>query len=91
MDAGSILTCRDVAKLIAESYDRPLPWWVRLRIAFHLIVCRLRVSFQRDVSRLHTRVPEHVVSETASDLNAEIKLSAEARLRIKQAVESHLQ
>jgi len=85
-----MLTCKDVAKLVTESYDRPLPWWVRLRIAFHLIVCRLCASFQRDVGRLRAGVREHVASETAGDSNKEIKLSAEARLRIKHAVESHL-
>jgi len=85
-----MLICKDVAKLVAESFDRPLPRWVRFQLAFHLMICRLCASFQRDVGRLRAEVHEHVASETAGDSNKDIKLSTEARLRIKQAVESHL-
>jgi len=72
-------TFKDVVKLVIESFDAVFPWWVRLRIAFYLIVCRHCASFQRDVGRLHARVPEHVVSETVCKSNEGIKLSAEAR------------
>ena len=52
-----MLSCKDAACLASEGLDRKLPFWRRLALSFHLLICsncRLfvrKLLFLRDICR----------------------------------------
>jgi hypothetical protein len=83
-----MFSCRQAARLLSESYDRKLAFWERMRLRFHLVICRFCLGFARDMRRLEAAVrtySQQIDSDTASP---QATLQPEARERILRAMES---
>lgn len=78
--------CDEVSRLVSESMDRHVTFKERLGIRTHLMMCRLcrrhknQLQFIRDLMAAYRR---HLEQDVAS-----IRLSNEARFRIKQTLRS---
>lgn len=42
-------TCKDMHRLVAESLDHELPWYVRARLRLHLSACDACTHFSRQM------------------------------------------
>jgi hypothetical protein len=71
-------TCRQATRLISDGLDHPLSWTVRLALALHLIACGPCRRFRWAVRWLH---------RTLASPPADVRLPAEARQRIRRALE----
>ncbi len=45
-------SCHEVHRLVAESYDRQLPWLTRFRVRLHLAACDACTNFKRNMNLL---------------------------------------
>lgn len=80
-----MLTCRDASRLQSEALDKKLSFVQRLGLALHLAICKWCRRYGRQVRFLREAAHEH--PENLSEAVPQ-KLSAEARERIKQRLQS---
>jgi hypothetical protein len=77
------MNCKETARLLSESKDRPIPFFQRLGMRFHVMMCRMCHVYERQMM---------VVSRTcreAGDVSASKcpgELPADCRERIKDAM-----
>lgn len=43
-------SCREVSRLISDMQERPLGWWDRVTLKFHLSICDNCVEFEKQVN-----------------------------------------
>lgn len=75
-----MLSCKEVSRLVSESLDRELPWGQRVSLHLHLLLCSLCSRFRRQM--LFLQRAARAFGE-ADMLSAQVRLSPEARQRIK--------
>jgi len=77
-------TCQQAVRLQSEALDRPLPRLQRLGLRIHLVLCSWCARYGKQIQFLRAAAQrrEHEDSAPGSTL------SAEARERIKRALES---
>jgi hypothetical protein len=46
---GHLLSCKDVSRLLSQAEERPLAPWDRVRVKWHLAVCRMCRAFERQL------------------------------------------
>lgn len=78
------LNCRDVARIVSDSMDHPLPLTQKLKVRIHLAMCKYCARFAKQMHFLRKICQEQ--AEPPSDA----ALPDEARHRIHQAVRSSL-
>ena len=77
-----MLSCKEVSHLVSQSLDRKPPFWQRIQVRLHLLMCRLCSRFRRQTLFLRDAGRRLAVEETDDTL------SPEARERIKQLLKS---
>jgi hypothetical protein len=73
-----MLSCRHATRLISDGLDRSLSLAERLRLGVHLLVCGPCARFRRAARWLHRAL---------ASPPADVRLPAEARDRIRRALE----
>jgi predicted anti-sigma-YlaC factor YlaD len=78
--------CDDTAQLLSESMDRTLPYWTRVQLQMHLVICKgcrqyrkqlwtIREALRRAATTLHEQAGEDL-----------LRPSSESQAQIKQAL-----
>ena len=80
-----LCNCRDASRLQSEALDKNLSFWPRLGLSLHLLICKWCRRYGRQVHFLRDAAQEH--QDNLVDAVPQ-KLSAEARERIKQRLQS---
>ncbi|OGL46653.1 MAG: hypothetical protein A2161_01940 [Candidatus Schekmanbacteria bacterium RBG_13_48_7] len=78
-----MLTCKEVAQLVSDSFENKLPLFQRIGMWIHYLMCRQCLEYHRQIHFLR-KIYQLYTSEldiVGSRLNA--SLSAEARENIK--------
>jgi len=47
---GHLLSCKDVSRLLSQAEERPIAGWQRVRVQWHLAVCSMCRSFERQLA-----------------------------------------
>lgn len=81
-------TCRDVTRLLSDSMDRPLPFHARIRLNLHLRMCVLCERYKHQLLLLRDVLRKDGARLVEADRLEKPGLSAEARDRIRRAIES---
>ena len=81
--------CKDVSRKVSLSMDTSLPLHHRLAVRFHLMMCRYCARFQRQIMKLRT-LSRAIDTEAPASGDPTVKLSEDARMRIKNALHSSL-
>jgi hypothetical protein len=79
-----MLVCRQAARLISDSCQRPLNWGERIALRVHLLACEACRNFKRQVRLLREaarRLPDAPV-----EAFADLRLPEAARQRIIRAL-----
>jgi hypothetical protein len=80
-----MLKCKQASQLISQSLDRPLSWFDRVQLRFHLFICDACNSFNRQLNQLRAAV-QRITQHTEND--STIQLPLEVKARITSAIES---
>ena len=76
-----MLRCREITKLVSESMEHPLPWYRRLEVRVHLMMCGLCRGFAKHAKLLRNALRRHPERVEASEDELP-GLSPEARRQI---------
>ncbi len=80
-----MLTCKEASHLVSQNQDRPLSFNERLGLRMHLWMCANCRRFERQIGLMRRLL--HLSVRSAETEAADTQLSAEARERIRQAIE----
>ena len=47
---GHLLSCKDVSRLLSQAEERPMTGWQRVRVQWHLAVCRMCRAFDQQLA-----------------------------------------
>jgi len=81
-----MLSCKEAAKLLSQSLDERLPLTTRIRLRWHLSLCRLCTRYYRQLDflrRILGTLPDHVDEAASSE-----SLSEDAKRRIREHLKS---
>jgi hypothetical protein len=81
-----MLSCKQVAKLISDSFDRQLPMRERMALRVHLWMCGMCSCYLRQMVRLREALRRYRDEIESMDYLHPIKLPSEARMRIEEAI-----
>jgi hypothetical protein len=83
-----MLSCKETARLLSESMERPLPFRRRLGLRLHLMMCYLCRRYARQVRAIDqvVRRLSAKTGENGEDPAGLGELSPEARDRVKTAL-----
>jgi hypothetical protein len=80
-------SCKDVSRLVSESMDRELPFRQRFSMRLHLLMCSHCSRFRRQLAFLRDAALAFGEDGEEGELSANLRLSSQARARIKQILE----
>jgi hypothetical protein len=73
--------------MVSESMDRDLPFRQRCSLRLHLLMCSLCSRFRRQILFLRDATHSFGEATAEGELLANVRLSPEARARIKHALQ----
>lgn len=79
-----MLDCKHASRLVSQSMDRKLSMRERLGLQLHLLICDACNNFSRQVALLRQAVRQW---SARIENDSAIKLSDEARNRIRQSIQ----
>ena len=82
------LNCQETAQLLSDAMDRRLSVYARIRIYAHLRVCRLCQAYKHQLHLMRELFRKGPIELVDSDDSVASGLSAEAKRRIIQAINS---
>lgn len=84
---SAIFSCREASRLASTAVDRPLPIAKRLQLGMHLAMCSACRAYRRQIRSLDRLLRGRAAHEAEDQ---EIRLDAEARKRISEALRRRL-
>lgn len=54
-----MLSCKEATRLVSEGLDRELPFWQRLGLRLHVVMCRGCSRFARQITALNRIIADH--------------------------------
>jgi hypothetical protein len=80
--------CKEVSEMVSESMDRALPFYQRVLIRMHLLMCKYcaRCKEQYETIRAAMRYEEL----DGKDLDASRSLSKDGKERLREFLKNHL-
>jgi hypothetical protein len=79
-----MFSCKNVTQMLSESLDRKLPFYQRIGMRIHLVMCKFCSRYQEQLFFL--RKTAHLISESSEKSNISIQLSSEVGKRIKESM-----
>lgn len=83
-----MLSCKEVSHLVSESLDRKLPFWQRMQVRMHLLMCRFCSRFRKQTLFLRDAARHYLMAVEETETAASTGLSPEARDRIKKSLKT---
>ena len=83
-----IMTCKQVAKALAENRYYEMPWHRRITMFIHIRICAVCGRYHQQVIDMQKGVHDYLKHEDAGDITPTLKLSDEARRRIAERLHS---
>ena len=79
-------TCKQMAPVMSQSLERPLTLRERLTLKLHLWVCVWCVWYLEQLRTMREALRARSAREEADEVDSAVKLSEEARERIRRAL-----
>jgi predicted anti-sigma-YlaC factor YlaD len=79
-----MLTCKGATQLISDGLDRKLPWWRRMGLRVHVMMCAACRAYRRQVIAIDALVRDRYGPDPS--IEPIQSLSDERRERIKAAL-----
>jgi len=83
-----MMNCKEASRLASESLDHKLPLLKMVELKMHLLMCSMCRRFAGQIKMIRQALPAFAEMEAELDRPSKIKLSPEAKARIKGALTS---
>ena len=81
-------SCKDVSQLLSESMDRSLPFYQRVLMRLHLVMCKYCTRCKQHFEALRAASRHEELS--GKELDASRALSSDGKERLKKFLKNHL-
>ena len=81
-----IISCKHASQLISKSLDQRLPFFDRVSLRLHLLICNVCSRFRQQLYTLKSAIKE-LLSQTENDET--IQLPLQSKQRIRDMIESN--
>ena len=83
-----MLRCKHVAKALADTYYNDLPWWRRVGLKSHVVLCVFCGKYHRNVMTLQDAVQHYLKHEDKpKEAAQEMSMSDDSKARIQQKLQ----
>jgi hypothetical protein len=79
--------CKDTTELISENMDHPISVFKRLRMGFHLVLCKYCRKYRKQLETL--RKMTLGLGKEAADVNPQASLKPDSKERLKKIIEKN--
>jgi len=79
-----MLSCKEATRLVSEGLDRELPFWQRIGLRLHVVMCRGCSRYGRQVTALNRVIAHHYGDGPPVEVSEH--LPPDAVLRIKSSL-----
>ena len=80
--------CKEVSEMVSESMDRALPFYQRVLIRMHLLMCKYCTRLKKNLETL--RASSRYEELHGKELDASRSLSKDGNERLKEFLKNHL-
>ena len=81
-----MLSCKEATRLVSEQLDRKLPFWKRVSLRMHVVLCRGCSRYRRQITTLDRVVADHYRFDEPAETSE--RLPDNALQRIKSSLRS---
>ena len=76
-----MLSCKEATRLVSEGLDRELPFWQRLGLRLHVVMCRGCSRFARQITALNRVIADHYSNGPPADVSEHVPPDAVQRIK----------
>ena len=62
-----MLSCKEATRLVSEGLDRQLPFWRRLGLRLHVVMCRGCSRYTRQIKALNQLISDHYAGDPPAE------------------------
>ncbi len=79
-----MLTCKQVTELSSKKLDASIPWYTRIQIKIHLLMCKTCAQYEKQIKFIHN------LSKSIDKHYQEYALPKDAKQRINENLKSYI-
>ncbi len=84
----SLFSCKETVRLVSRALDQRLTLGQRAAVSVHLSFCPMCSRFRRQLNFLHNAAQQFAARHPEAQTDTDTTLSAEARTRLQQLLQS---
>lgn len=67
-----MLSCKEAMRLASEGLDRELPFWRRMGLRFHVLMCRGCSRYARQIKALNGLISNHYAADPPAEVSENV-------------------
>ena len=71
-----MLSCKEATQLVSEGLDRELPFWRRLGLRLHVVMCRGCSRYTRQIKALNRLISDHYAGDPPAEVSEQVSQDA---------------
>ncbi len=71
-----MLSCKEATRLVSEGLDHQLPFWRRMSLRFHVVMCRGCSRYTRQITILNRLISDHYGGEAPAEVSVHVSQDA---------------
>ncbi len=76
-----MLSCKEATRLVSEGLDRQLPFWRRLGLRLHVVMCRGCSRYTRQIKALNRLISDHYAGDPPAEVSEHVSQDAVQRIK----------
>ena len=71
-----MLSCKEATRLVSEGLDRELPFWRRMGLRLHVVMCRGCSRYTRQITALNRLITDHYAEDPPAEVSEHVSQDA---------------
>ncbi len=71
-----MLSCKEATRLVSEGLDHPLPFWRRMGLRLHVVMCRGCSRYTRQITALNRLISDHYAGDKPVEVSVHVSQDA---------------
>lgn len=67
-----MLSCKQAARLVSDGLDREMPFWRRMGLRLHVIMCRGCSRYARQITALNGLITNHYAEDPPAEVSERV-------------------
>jgi len=76
-----MLSCKEATRLVSERLDRELPFWRRMGLRLHVVMCRGCSRYTRQITALNGLIFEHYRQDQPVEISEHVSQDAVQKIK----------